>query len=337
LSGTVGNADLSVPVQRLAVGQNGGLLVPFTPFPAYQDVQYADFGGTSAYHSLQATLKRQTGHLTYLVAYTFSKALGLQSVNESGDLVDPVDARHRSWGVLPYDRTHVLNVSYSYQLPDGARGSFRNRLTAGVLNGWQVSGITTYSSGMPYRLNFGGELSQGWTAIGFFGSNAYSTSSTSSSAIAPVFTSNPSRSGTAVGDKILDINSLAIPAFGQSGPYVSPFYLRSPNRSNTDFSVFKNFPIGESARVQFRAGFFNMFNQAYPIVSGAGGADFNTYLNTDCNVRVDNVPNGTGTTSNGVCDPTQGYHFTPDTLANFGKIQNKHGHRIVEFALKLMF
>jgi hypothetical protein len=336
LSGTVGNADLSVPVQRLAVGQNGGLLVPFTPFPAYQDVQYADFGGTSAYHSLQTTLKRQTGHLTYLVAYTFSKALGLQSVNESGDLVDPVDARHRSWGVLPYDRTHVLNVSYSYQLPDGARGSFRNRLTAGVLNGWQVSGITTYSSGMPYRLNFGGELSQGYTAIGFFGSNAYSTSVNSSSAIAPVFTSNPSRSGTAVGDKILDINSLAIPAFGQSGPYVSPFYLRSPNRSNTDFSVFKNFPIGESARVQFRAGFFNMFNQAYPIVSGAGGADFNTYLNTDCNVRVDNVPNGTGT-SNGVCDPTQGYHFTPDTLANFGKIQNKHGHRIVEFALKLMF
>src|SRR5258706_10721960 len=177
------------------------------------------------------------------ISYTFSKALGLQSVNESGDLIDPVDARHRSWGVLPYDRTHVLNVSYSYQLPDGARGGFRNRLTAGALNGWQVSGITSYSSGMPYRLNFGGELSQAYTAIGFFGSNAYSTSVNSSSAIAPVFTSNPSRGGTAVGDKILDINSLAISAFGQSGPHGLPFYLRSPNRSNTDFSVFKNFPI----------------------------------------------------------------------------------------------
>jgi Carboxypeptidase regulatory-like domain/TonB-dependent Receptor Plug Domain len=337
LSGTVGNADLSVPVQRLAVGTNGGLLVPFTPFQAYQDVQYAGFGGTSDYHSLQATLKRQTGHLTYLVAYTFSKALGLQSVNESGDLVDPVDPRHRSFGVLPYDRTHVLNVSYSYQLPDGARGSFRNPVTAGVLNGWQVSGITTYSSGLPYRLNFGGELSQGYTAIGFFGSNAYSTSATSSSAIAPAFTANPSRSGTKVGDKILDINALSIPAFGQSGPYVSPFYLRSPNRSNSDFSVFKNFPIGETTRIQFRAGFFNVFNQAYPISTGAGGADINTYLNTNCNVRVDNVPNGSGGTSNGVCDPTQGYHFTPDTLANFGMIQNKHGHRILEFALKLMF
>src|SRR5262249_24951224 len=88
----------------------------YRPFQAYNSVIYREQSGTSVYHSLQATLSRQTGRrFHYLITYTFGKALGLDaSQNEQDAVVDPVDPRHRSYGVLPYDRTHVLNATYSY-------------------------------------------------------------------------------------------------------------------------------------------------------------------------------------------------------------------------------
>jgi hypothetical protein len=44
-----------------------------------------------------------------------------------------------------------------------------------------------------------------------------------------------------------------------------------------------------------------------------------------------------GGTVNGVCDPTAGYSFTPNTIANFGKVNLLRGRRIVEFALRYYF
>ncbi len=49
------------------------------------------------------------------------------------------------------------------------------------------------------------------------------------------------------------------------------------------------------------------------------------------------VPNGTGGTPNDVCDPTGGFDFTPQTNDNFGKINLKRGHRVIEFVLKYYF
>jgi hypothetical protein len=59
-------------------------------------------------------------------------------------------------------------------------------------------------------------------------------------------------------------------------------------------------------------------------------------LQTECNVRATGVPNGNGGTAD-VCDPTQGYHFSQNTLDNFGKVITKRGRRVVEFALRLFF
>ena len=38
-----------------------------------------------------------------------------------------------------------------------------------------------------------------------------------------------------------------------------------------------------------------------------------------------------------VCDPTKGFDFTPQTKANFGKINLKRGHRVIELVLKYYF
>ncbi|MEW6126042.1 MAG: carboxypeptidase regulatory-like domain-containing protein [Acidobacteriota bacterium] len=341
LSGRVGNADLSDPVQRVAVAGQSGVLAQFRPFPAYNNITSFEYAATSSYHSLQMTLSHQTGQrLQYFATYTFSKALGTTGVNETGDLVDPIDTRGRSYGILPYDRTHIFNLSYNYLVPDIARSGFKNGFTNAVFNGWQMSGITTFQSGLPIRLRFEGDLFAAGTSLAFFGTDAFSNSGSSSGAVTPVYLGNPQvESGLKLGSRMLDLNALAIPSFGTTGPYVQPFYLRAPHRWNHDITFFKNFQLTERQKIQFRAGFFNIFNQAYPrfIQGDNSNSDINVRLITECNVKVNGVPNGTGGTTDNVCDPTKGFKFTQDTINNFGRVTNKHGHRVVEFALKYYF
>jgi hypothetical protein len=342
LTGTINGIDLSVPVNR--AGLDASLYKPFRPFPAYNSVGLYQFTGTSTYHSLQATLSHQGKNLQYFATYTFGKALGTVATNESDGSAwaDPIDTRGRSWGVLPFDRTHVFNLSYNYSLPKLARGGFDNVVTRGVLNGWQMSGITTWQSGIPIRLKFSGDIASAGEAVAWYGSDAFNGTNAGASlgAVTPIYVSNPQTGGSsALGSKLYSLAALQIPTFPNTGPAQPPFYIRTPNRSNFDVSFFKNFSFSESKKLQFRTGFFNIFNQAYPTqivnTGGLGSSDIYLTLNTVCNARV-SVPNGIGGTAN-PCDPTKGFSYTQETIDNFGKVVNKHGRRIVEFALKFNF
>ncbi len=102
---------------------------------------------------------------------------------------------------------------------------------------------------------------------------------------------------------------------------------------NHDLTLFKNFQVHGEQKFQFRVGFFNIFNQAFANTNIGGDIDLT--LDTRCNVRA-NAPDGTGGVQN-VCDPTQGFSYTPQTLDNFGKINLKRGHRVVEFTFKYYF
>jgi hypothetical protein len=346
--------DLTNPLHRLAL--NDSAARQFKPFSAFNSIGFYQFTGTSSYHSLQTTLSRQTGKLNYFVAYTFGKALGTTAVNETDGAAwaDPIDTRGRSWGVLPYDRTHVLNLSYNYYIPDLARGAIDHPVTRAILNGWQMSGITTFQSGIPLRLRFSGAIATSDAARAWYGTDAFYINGNNTGAITPVYLKNPSaENNKKVGDKLFDINSLAIPGFGQSGPFQPPFYLRTPSRSNFDVSFFKNFKISEKKTIQFRSGFFNIFNQAYPSrydLGNVSNSDVNLILDTMPKELADirritgdpnavcptQVPDGAGNVVN-VCDPRLGTVFTPETINNFGKITTKRGHRIVELALKFTF
>ena len=350
-AGSANPSDLSIPLNRAAAALDTALLKQFRPFRAYNTVGVYQFTGTSSYHSLQVTLSHQSGrNLQYFATYTFAKALGTVATNETDGSAwaDPIDTRGRSWGILPFDRTHVFNLSYSYSFPKLARGSFDNVVARGVLNGWQMSGITTYQSGTPIRLRFSGDIAGASAAVAWYGSDAFNVLGQSVGAITPVYARNPAIGNSAggVGSKVFDLSALQIPAFGQSGPSQPPFYLRTAARSNFDMSFFKNFNFSESKKLQFRAGFFNIFNQAYPTrydVANSANSDIYLTLNTvsldkDANGNcLSSAPNGTGGIRTGVCDPKKGYAFTQDTINNFGKITNKHGRRIVEFALKFYF
>ena len=346
----VNSIDLSVPVNRVAL--DGSVLRRFRPFDAFNSVGVFQFTGTSTYHSLQATLSHNGRNLQYFATYTFGKALGTVATNETDGSAwaDPIDTRNRSWGVLPFDRTHVFNLSYNWSVPKIARGSFSNPVTRGVFNGWQVSGITTVQSGIPIRLRFTGDIASAGTALGWYGSDAFNgvNAGASLGAVTPVYLGNPQVGGTELGIKAFDLSKLGIPSFPNSGPSQPPFYLRTPGRSNFDISFFKNFSIDETKKIQFRTGLFNVFNQAYPTrinvnSTNLTGSDIFLALDTVCLQRV-TVPTGNGGATANACDPTGGFRFTDgrpgdrsDTLNNFGKIINKRGRRIVEFALKFTF
>ncbi|HKR23026.1 MAG TPA: hypothetical protein VJS17_10545, partial [Pyrinomonadaceae bacterium] len=346
----VTSIDLSVPVNR--AGLDGSVLRQFRPYGAYNSVGVYQFTGTSSYHSLQATLSHNGRSFQYFATYTFGKALGTVATNESDGSAwaDPIDTRNRSWGVLPFDRTHVFNLSYNWSVPDLARGGFANTVTRGVFNGWQVSGITTVQSGIPIRLRFTGDIATAGNALGWYGSDAFNGTNAGASlgAVTPTYSGNPQVGGTELGAKVYDLGKLGIPSFGNTGPSQPPFYIRTPGRSNFDISFFKNFKITETTKLQFRTGLFNVFNQAYPTQINTTsvnltGSDIFLALDTVCLNRV-TVPNGNGTNTANPCDPAGGFRFTDgragdrsDTVNNFGKIVNKHGRRIVEFALKFTF
>jgi hypothetical protein len=91
--------------------------------------------------------------------------------------------------------------------------------------------------------------------------------------------------------------------------------------------------------LQFRSGFFNIFNEAF---SNPDLGDISFNLNTVCNARIPaGTPTGNGVAGAGGtvggtprCDPTQGFTIVP---GDFGTILTKRGRRIVEFALKFNF
>ena len=331
--GTFNGIDLSVPVNRVAVASDSANTSRFRPFNAYNGITVYNYNGESDYDSMQLTLSRQTGNrLQYFVAYTLARNRG--TLGGEYSIIDPYDP-NRTYGTLASDRKHTLNVSWNAFLPDGARGAMDNPVGRGLLNGWQLSGISSLASGIPLRPTFSGPAGSGSIAASYFGTtDVVGPSNSGGNALVPVYTCDPRLDGSKVGERILDINCISVPNFGENGPLVPQYDIRTPTRMNHDLTVFKNFSTIGDQKLQVRVGFFNLFNQAYATTTSG---DLNLALETTCNVIVPNVPTGNGTNTTNACDPTKGFSFTQQTIDNFGKIQLKRGHRVIEFVLKYYF
>jgi hypothetical protein len=334
-SGNFNGVDLSVPINRVAVASVGTNLSSFRKFNALGGITVYDFRGESNYNSMQVTLSRQTGaRLQYFLSYTLGRATG--TLGNEYATIDPYDPTRTS-GILSSDRTHTFNLSWNAFLPDGARGSMANAVTRGLLNGWQVSGISSVASGIPLGLVFTGDAGNRGIVAAYYGTADVIGPSLSAGnpSLPPAYTCDPRTGNTKVNTKVLDINCIAVPEFGQPpGDLIPPYNIRTPTRMNHDLTIFKNFKTVGEQRLQFRAGFFNLFNQAFANTNIGG--DVNLVLDTRCRVRVTGVPNGAGGTAD-VCDPTKGFDFTQQTKDNFGKINLLRGHRVIEFVLKYYF
>jgi len=100
--------------------------------------------GNSNYHSLQTSLRHRSGPLELLGAYTFSK-----SIDDSsgwGDQINPLNQR-LSRSLSAFDVTHNFVVSYYYELPFGHLFGHHR-----VSDGWVITSITRFSTGLPIFL-----------------------------------------------------------------------------------------------------------------------------------------------------------------------------------------
>jgi outer membrane receptor protein involved in Fe transport len=317
-------------IQRAALDTS--VKTNYRRWPTLGGVDFWQYDATSNYHSLQATLSRQTsGRFQYFLTYTFSKALGM--INSEYTEIDPYDPRHRSYGVLSYDRTHVANLSWNWMVPDLTKSG--NGFLKGLLNGWQMSGISNFSSGIPIRVSLSGDMVSDGMQQAWFGTPDI-MGETPGSAPTAMYTCNPQTTNTALNSKLLDINCIGLPSYPQTGNWLPQYYLRTPSRNTHDLTIFKNFGMGGSRKLQIRAGAFNIFNQAFPTYN-IGFNDLDLTLQTVCNVTLNGVSNSAGGTVDNVCDPRGGFHFTQQSVDNFGKIISKRGRRIVEFAVKFYF
>jgi hypothetical protein len=117
--------------------------------------------GRLSYNALQAEVRRRFSNgFSFQANYTFAKTLGdiLSDTNADQSragvrLVDN-NAPNLNYGRPDFDRTHVFNSNFVYELPFGRGKSFFNQ--GGWLNhvvgGWQISGIATYASGAPMTI-----------------------------------------------------------------------------------------------------------------------------------------------------------------------------------------
>jgi hypothetical protein len=272
---------------------------PADGIPVFSSIFAQDTIANSAYNSLQVSLDKRFAHgLQFTTAYTFSKSFDQASSFEG--ILNPIDPRI-SRSLSNFDARHRIVFSYYWELPfqhySGAKGK--------LLNGWAVSGITTFQTGFPIRIQ---SLADNELMYSFDFELPGEPNQ-----IAPFRTMRPQSHG----NYFFDPNSFTENASDSSQPACTdvavfgcydPTLFGSlgnarrticcgPHVSQTDFAVLKTIALSETRRIDFRAEFFNIFNHTQ-------------FYTPD------------GNTSDG---------------SQFGQVTQARDPRLVQFALKFFF
>jgi hypothetical protein len=247
----VGNRGLRLPWATLdnQPDPGPGPVDARRPFTNLGQVNGLGSGGDSYYHGLQIQAeKRYSNGLQFIGGYTFARCISTSDstfVGEGTSVQNGRDFRQQR-GLCTQHFSQRLTLSWVYDLPFGRGkkyGSSLGRPLDLVLGNWQINGIYTARTGAPYTATQPGDFPN----VG-------------DGSARPDLVGDP----TNVTDKSID-NWFNKDAFrladrfrwGNAGRNI----LIGPGINNWDFSVFKNIPIGEERRVQFRVESFNLFNR----------------------------------------------------------------------------
>ncbi len=299
--GYVGSRGVKLPRESdFNIGSPGN---PKRRNPNFSRVRFRVWDASSFYNSLQIGLnKRLSRGFQVQSSYTLSKSIddasnlmGRGEGNERGQArtMDPFDVR-RDRGLSNFDIRQNLTINYTWEVPFGRTlGGMAEKL----LSGWQINGITTFTSGQPMTPIIIEDLDQDGTDDNEQRPN-----------LRPGRSNNP-RLGRP--DRWFDPSAFQSIDPGTRGN-LGRNTIIGPGLANFDFSLVKNFKVSrayEDINIQFRAEFFNMFNRA------------NFDLPTRANVTIfrragSNAP------------------FVPDTgrITN-----TSTSSRQIQFALKIMF
>ncbi len=310
----------------------------YRPLQGYGNVIQATNNLYVNYNALQVSWARHAGRYTIQTNYTWQKSMGI--VNPT---TDPFSLS-ANYGAQASDRRNLFNVAYSI---DEGTLFHKNALVDGVANGWQLSGIVQAESGS--NLTYGGNISNQQPNVNYnmtitcvasaaeqaagiscpqsgaiipgsitaanptgIAINNQSILGTPDATLTPLYTCgnvNPGHTGPHV---FVNSNCFAAPTVpGQGGPVMLPVAY-GPAFFNADLSIFKNFAIKESMKLQIRAQAYNFLN--HPLYS---------------------FPSGNNLTLQFQQDPVSQVITQANT--NFGVANTKQGQRVIEFGAKFYF
>jgi len=233
------------------------------PYLGYNAINVVESAFDSNYHSLQASFKKNFGASGFFgISYTFSKNLSDNGSDRSNAPQNSYNWHEGEYAPAALDRRQIFTVYYAYTVPvfKHSRG-----FTVTALKGWEISGLTTYQTGLPTTATTSGVDPAG---LGLLGS---STASARPDLVCDPSANAPRQVGAASELKAVWFNTgcfATVPAPlirpGDEGRYV----IRMPGTENFDFTLHKNFQIKERFKLDLRGETFNTLNHPNP--SGFG-------------------------------------------------------------------
>ncbi len=223
----------------------------YRPIPGYNGIYTYITSGYSNYNALQVAINRRFSRgVSFGVSYTWSKTMGLNdnggAPSDGGQLATYRPWRVWNYGVSSFDQTQMLVINYVWDLPKLSKYA-NNALVRGVFDNWQVAGVTTFSSGLPFPINVdttdGADIAgggDGWRAM---------------------LVGQPQLSrGDRTFDRFFNTAAFGRPPQGYYGN--APILpIRGPGLNNWDLTLMKQFPLwSEVRRLQFRAEMYNAWN-----------------------------------------------------------------------------
>ena len=267
---------------------NLALRVPFEGFSPYSMTQI-ESDGASWYNALLVSLNKRFSHgLQAQVSYTWAKDLSTTFGSTTGPNGGQVTGNQNNlasgYGPDNFVRPQRLVINYSYQLP---KPRWNNAFAQQALVGWSVQGVTVFQTGhyltVTYsnQTNVFGTTTDRATLSGTCAPGQYVTSGSTTSKLGDYVKASCFTTPAVVGT-----DGVAT-GFGNSGVGI----LRGPSELNFDFSLFKHFPLHklrDSADLEFRSEFFNIFN--HPLFqdpdTNFGDPTFGQITNTYGNPRI---------------------------------------------------
>jgi len=329
------------PMQVTYEGGNVDLRVPYIGYSAETESYTA--AGVSQYNALQTHVEKRMSHgLQVGFSYTYSHALDEQSgmgLFFNGN--NPLNLRS-AYGSSDFDRTHVFNFSYNYELPKFFAAS---SLKGKMANGWGIHGSAVLQSGQPYSvIDYSG-------AVGSIFYSVYDGITNPIVPLAPGCTPKSARTGYSGANAFYNINQTALNPDCFTLPLLNPGDLGGAIPANDTFetnftnglrnvfrqtwqrvaniSFVKVTSITERYSLSYSLEIFNLTNTAsfdVPI----DDVTQNQYYDQFPVVGTTPLPTGCATST-----PTQGFYNCPNSLGAVNKTIGSP--RQIQMTLRLVF
>jgi hypothetical protein len=237
---------------------------------------------SSHYHSLQTAVNKQLAAGLFVKgAYTWSKAI---DYTDDDGWATPQRMYGFQWNRAPagFDRTHVFQLGWIYELPVGKGKNYvNNGMAAHVLGNWKLNGTISAYTGTPFTVTAAN------TSLNAGPDNAQTADQVKSTV--------QYLGGIGPGQTFYDTSAFAAVTavrFGNAGRNT----LRGPGVFNTDLSLFREFPIKERLHLEFRTDCFNLTNTAKFVNPGGGNVNSNntTAQNSGTFMQITSTVSPTG-------------------------------------------